>query len=82
MKFTKSKVNSLLGKVETHFALQVAADDPRFVVIASAGGVRFEGSSPDFWGQDGAELLARTIGQAFTEYQQLRPKFATNLSGH
>ncbi len=82
MIFNKSKVETLVGKVEVQFTLQVAEGEPEFKIIASSGGVRFKGESPEFWGHEGAEKLAQTIGQAFTEYQKLRPKFATSMSGH
>lgn len=82
MTFTKSKVDALTGKTEVHFTLQVPEGEPEFKIVASSSGVRFDGRSPEFWGQEGAQVLAQTIGQAFTEYQKLRPKFATNMSGH
>lgn len=82
MLFKKSKVETLAGKTEVQFTLEVPEGDPEFKIIASASGVRFKGESPDFWGQEGAQKLAETIGQAFTEYQKMRPRFATTVSGH
>jgi hypothetical protein len=74
MTFDKKKVSALSGDTEVIFTLFNEGKETDFRIIASPRGVRFEGRSPAFAGKDGAEVLAQTIGQAFTEYMMLKPR--------
>lgn len=82
MIFEKKKVQALSGKTEVHFTLQTNEASEPFVIVASGSGVCFRGRSPDFFGQEGAELLAQTIGAAFTEYTRLKPRLSASAAGH
>lgn len=67
MKFTRTKRDALSGQTE------VAYDWNGFQIVASAKGVRFDGRSPDIFGQIELQLLAKTVGDAWGDHLLLKP---------
>lgn len=82
MKFTKSKIDGLMGGVESHWVLEEKEPgfEP-FEIVASIQGIQFRGRSTHISTVDDLETLARTVGAAANEHKALmRAKIHINES--
>ena len=71
MKFTESKVSSLMGHTEVRF---VEEEKKEFAIVASPMGMVFEGTSPPVENRAELNELAKTIGMAWNRHLDLKPK--------
>lgn len=81
MKFTKSKVDNLLGGVEVRYTEGSTLEDP-FIIVASIQGVQLKGTTPMIQSTEDLDVLAQTLSKAWAQHRTFMPKFTQNERGH
>jgi hypothetical protein len=84
VKFKREKVSALSGHTEVRYTeINTITDPPTdpFIIRASAGGIVFQGKSPELESRGDLAILAETIDQAWREFLSLKQALKETIMG-